>query len=71
MKKMQKEISRRDKMLVEISSRPKVTCGAAAVFQVICSNPHVMHKDHVVSTERRIPNGMQSGRNRPNFDLCD
>ncbi|MDR0754479.1 MAG: hypothetical protein LBF04_03730 [Prevotellaceae bacterium] len=22
----------------------KVTCGTAAVFQVICRNPHVMHK---------------------------
>jgi hypothetical protein len=32
-------------MLVEISSQPKITCGAAAVFQVICGNPHVMHKE--------------------------
>ncbi|MDR0754370.1 MAG: hypothetical protein LBF04_03175, partial [Prevotellaceae bacterium] len=23
----------------------KVTCGAATVFQVICRNPHVMHKE--------------------------
>jgi hypothetical protein len=38
-------------MLVEISSQPKAVCGAAAVFQVICRNPHVMHKDHVVSTD--------------------
>ncbi|MDR0754280.1 MAG: hypothetical protein LBF04_02715 [Prevotellaceae bacterium] len=34
----------RDRMLIEISSQPKVTCGATTVFQVICSNPHVMHK---------------------------
>ncbi|MDR0753856.1 MAG: hypothetical protein LBF04_00505 [Prevotellaceae bacterium] len=32
-------------MLVEISSQPKVTCGAAAVFHVICGNPHVMYKE--------------------------
>jgi hypothetical protein len=38
-------------MLVEISSQPKAVCGAAAVFQVICRNPHVLHKDHVVSTD--------------------
>ncbi|MDR0754887.1 MAG: hypothetical protein LBF04_05820 [Prevotellaceae bacterium] len=31
-------------MLVEISSQPKAACGAATVFQVICDNPHVMHK---------------------------
>ncbi|MDR0753803.1 MAG: hypothetical protein LBF04_00235 [Prevotellaceae bacterium] len=41
---MTKKISRRDRMFVEISSQPKATCGAAAVFQVICGNPHVMHK---------------------------
>jgi hypothetical protein len=29
---------------VEISPQAKITCGAAAVFQVICRNPHVMHK---------------------------
>jgi hypothetical protein len=23
----------------------KITCGAAAVFQVICGNPHVIHKE--------------------------
>jgi hypothetical protein len=83
MKKTQKEISRRDRMLiektvaytlcelptvlfriplgmhrsVEISSQAKAACGAAAVFQVICGNPHVMHKDHVVFTERCIPSG--------------
>jgi hypothetical protein len=32
-------------MFVEISSQPKIMCGAAAVFQVICDNPHVVHKD--------------------------
>jgi hypothetical protein len=32
-------------MFIEISSQPKITCGAAAVFQVICGNPHVMHKE--------------------------
>jgi hypothetical protein len=30
---------------VEILPQTKITCGAAAVFQVICGNPHVMHKD--------------------------
>jgi hypothetical protein len=43
--KKTKKISRRDRMLVEISSQAEVTCGAAAVFQVICRNPHVMHKE--------------------------
>ncbi|MDR0754050.1 MAG: hypothetical protein LBF04_01530 [Prevotellaceae bacterium] len=43
--KMQIKISRRDKMLVEISSQAKAACGAAAVFQIICGNPHVMHKE--------------------------
>ncbi|MDR0754369.1 MAG: hypothetical protein LBF04_03170 [Prevotellaceae bacterium] len=43
--KKTKKISRRDRMLVEISSQPKITCGAAAVFQVICRNPHVLHKE--------------------------
>jgi hypothetical protein len=41
----EQKISRRDKMLVEISPQPKIACGAAAVFQVICGNPHVMHKE--------------------------
>ncbi|MDR0754336.1 MAG: hypothetical protein LBF04_02995 [Prevotellaceae bacterium] len=40
-----KKISRRDRMLVEISSQAKAACGAATVFQVICGNPHVMHKE--------------------------
>jgi hypothetical protein len=35
----------RDKMLVEISPQAKATCGAAAVFQIIYRNPHVMHKE--------------------------
>jgi aspartate carbamoyltransferase catalytic subunit len=30
---------------VEISPQTKATCGAAMVFQVICGNPHVMHKE--------------------------
>jgi hypothetical protein len=44
MKKTQKEMSRRDRIFIEISSQAKAACGAAAVFQVICGNPHVMHK---------------------------
>ncbi|MDR0754985.1 MAG: hypothetical protein LBF04_06315 [Prevotellaceae bacterium] len=43
-KKQTIKISRRDRMLVEISSQLKAACGAAAVFQVIGDNPHVMHK---------------------------
>jgi hypothetical protein len=30
---------------VEILPQSNVTCGAAAVFRVICGNPHVMHKE--------------------------
>jgi hypothetical protein len=43
--KKTKKISRRDRMFVEISSQAKAACGAAAVFQVICGNPHGMHKE--------------------------
>jgi hypothetical protein len=32
-------------IFIKISSQPKVTCGAAAVFQAICGNPHLMHKE--------------------------
>jgi hypothetical protein len=41
----EQKISRRDRIFVEISPQPKAACGAAAVFQVICGNPHVMHKE--------------------------
>ncbi|MDR0754925.1 MAG: hypothetical protein LBF04_06010 [Prevotellaceae bacterium] len=37
-------MSCRYRMLVEIS-QPKAACGATAVFQVICGNPHMMHKE--------------------------
>jgi hypothetical protein len=40
-----KQTSRRDKIFIEISSQAKAACGAAAVFQVICGSPHVMHKE--------------------------
>ncbi|MDR0754681.1 MAG: hypothetical protein LBF04_04755 [Prevotellaceae bacterium] len=43
--KKQRKYPVRDKMLVEISSQAKITCGAATVFQVICGNPHVLHKE--------------------------
>jgi hypothetical protein len=32
-------------IFIEISPQAKATCGAATVFQVICGNPHVMHKE--------------------------
>jgi hypothetical protein len=35
----------RDRIFIEISLQAKAACGAAAVFHVICSNPHVMHKE--------------------------
>jgi hypothetical protein len=35
-------------MLVEISPQAKVTCGAAAVFQVICGNPHVLQNEIMI-----------------------
>ncbi|MDR0754701.1 MAG: hypothetical protein LBF04_04855 [Prevotellaceae bacterium] len=66
-----KKISRRDRIFIEISSQAKAACGAAAVFQVICRNPHVMHKEMSFSTERLIPNGMQPRKNCRNFDLYD
>ncbi|MDR0755186.1 MAG: hypothetical protein LBF04_07345 [Prevotellaceae bacterium] len=42
---MTKKYPVRDIIFVEISSQPKAACGAAVVFQVICSNPHVLHKE--------------------------
>jgi hypothetical protein len=38
-------------MFIEISSQAKAACGAAAVFQVICRNPHVIAQRDVVFTD--------------------
>jgi hypothetical protein len=43
--KKQKKYPIKDKIFIEISSQAKSECGAAAVFQIICDNPHVMHKE--------------------------